>query len=68
MEVGNGSWGKIDYLCHYCGYHWMYSSKSSTVVHVNSYNENKKETKRAAKPTAKGIKISKKLRNPYAEF
>lgn len=18
--VGNGSWGKIDYLCHYCGY------------------------------------------------
>lgn len=19
--VGNGSWGKIDYLCNYCGYH-----------------------------------------------
>lgn len=19
-EVGNGTWGKIDYLCHYCGY------------------------------------------------
>lgn len=18
--IGNGSWGKIDYLCHYCGY------------------------------------------------
>lgn len=19
-EIGNGTWGKIDYLCHYCGY------------------------------------------------
>lgn len=22
-EVGNGSWGKIDYLCNYCGYHYV---------------------------------------------
>lgn len=20
MDIGNGTWGKIDYLCHYCGY------------------------------------------------
>lgn len=19
-QIGNGTWGKIDYLCHYCGY------------------------------------------------
>lgn len=22
-EVGNGTWGKIDYLCHYCGYSYI---------------------------------------------
>ena len=21
-QVGNGTWGKIDFLCHYCGWHW----------------------------------------------
>ena len=20
VTLGNGSWGKVDYLCHYCGY------------------------------------------------
>lgn len=33
-NVGNGTWGKIDYLCHYCGYHAILvnniSSKSRT--------------------------------------
>ena len=24
-EVGNGTWGKIDYLCHYCGYSYIIS-------------------------------------------
>lgn len=24
-EVGNGTWGKIDYLCHYCGYIYIIS-------------------------------------------
>lgn len=24
-EVGNGIWGKIDYLCHYCGYSYIIS-------------------------------------------
>lgn len=24
--VGNGTWGKIDYLCHYCGWHWNHIS------------------------------------------
>lgn len=24
-EVGNGTWGKIDYLCHYCGYSYVIS-------------------------------------------
>lgn len=23
-DLGNKSWGKIDYLCHYCGYSWYH--------------------------------------------
>lgn len=23
-DVGNSSWGKIDYLCHYCGYIYIF--------------------------------------------
>lgn len=26
-DVGNGSWGKIDYLCNYCGYTYLMVSK-----------------------------------------
>lgn len=22
--VGNNTWGKIDYLCNYCGWHWTH--------------------------------------------
>lgn len=22
--VGNGTWGKIDFLCHYCEWHWTH--------------------------------------------
>lgn len=29
-NVGNGSWGKIDYLCHYCGYSVFITSRMST--------------------------------------
>lgn len=28
-DLGNKSWGKIDFLCNYCGYSWYKVSKFS---------------------------------------
>ena len=30
--LGNGSWGKVDYLCHYCGYTQTFIDNSSVPV------------------------------------
>ena len=41
-EVGNGSWGKIDYLCNYCGYIWFFvtsaKGKSPKKKNTDSYD------------------------------
>ena len=47
-QIGNGTWGKIDYLCHYCGYTLL---KDNTVNIGNSggdykiHNDKNKENK-----------------------
>lgn len=57
--VGNGTWGKIDYLCKYCGWHWHHISdvvaakqsdkptkkRKSTNVDDNSKNNKPKKMK-----------------------
>ena len=54
-DVGNGSWGKIDYLCHYCGYIYVFvTSVSKKNVRQTSETENtdvinKKVAKRESK-------------------
>lgn len=47
--IGNKSWGRIDYLCHYCGYKLI--TNASVVVSKESYNneDNKKELRNAKK-------------------
>lgn len=49
-DVGNGSWGKIDYLCHVHGYHVFFTksvAKSSTIDDGDgqNYREAKKSRK-----------------------
>lgn len=49
-DIGNGSWGKIDYLCHVHGYHVFFTAsvaKSSTIDDGDgqSYRETKKSRK-----------------------
>lgn len=54
-DVGNGSWGKIDYLCHYCGYIYVFvNSVSKKNIRQTSKIENtnvinKKVAKRESK-------------------
>lgn len=50
--IGIHMWGKIDYLTHYCGWHFMYNNSIGVgTVNVNPDNstENTKSTKKSAK-------------------
>ena len=53
-EVGNGTWGKIDYLCHYCGYSYIISK---------TINSNRKIINREFGNDDDDRKISKKKEN-----
>lgn len=39
--LGNGSWGKVDYLCHYCGYSqtWLNNKPISSPVKEDEDDE-----------------------------
>ena len=38
-EVGNGTWGKIDYLCHYCGYSYIISKTINNFsITINNFS------------------------------
>ena len=53
MDVGNGSWGKIDYLCHYCGYVQTFTASVPMIRKEEDgvSNETKRtKTKRVAAP------------------
>lgn len=64
-DVGNGSWGKIDYLCHYCGYVWIRGSKTTKVYTSEVDSEKPKKAKRV--DLVKNIKnIMKKVK--YADI
>ena len=41
-QVGNGTWGKIDYLCNYCGWHWNHVN---TIVTEKSNDAPRKKRK-----------------------
>ena len=50
-KIGNGTWGKIDYLCHYCGWMWM----KSYGVKINTNTNNTPTHKRDDKKKKKGL-------------
>ena len=47
-KIGNGTWGKIDYLCHYCGWMWMksYGVKINTNTNTNNTPTHKRDDKK----------------------
>lgn len=55
--IGNGTWGKIDYLCHYCGWHWIKSKDIK--ININT-NNTQASYKRDAKKNEDKMKKSKK--------
>ena len=56
--VGNGTWGKIDYLCHYCGYRWIKST--SAIVSVGNKAVKHRKRNNYDEETDTKVKFSKK--------
>lgn len=56
-NIGNGTWGKIDYLCNYCGWRWIKSKDMS--IHVGGNNKPTTH-KRDSKKNEDHMKKSKK--------
>ena len=57
--IGIRMWGKIDYLTHYCGYHFVWDNTAKGVAKVVSENVAKSNA-RAAKKAAKEHKLTDK--------
>lgn len=45
-KIGNGTWGKIDYLCHYCGWMWMKSYGIKIITNTNNTPTHKRDDKK----------------------
>lgn len=59
VVIGIRMWGKIDYLTHYCGYHFVWDNTAKGVAKVVSENVAKSNA-RAAKKAAKEHKLTDK--------
>lgn len=65
-EVGNSTWGKIDYLCHYCGYSYIISktiNNNRKVINREFGDDNDRKTPKKERKQLKldMIKYTKKL-------
>lgn len=53
--IGIRAWGRIDYLCHYCAYHFIWDN-SAIVDRSNYEDSDKKKDLRSIKKESKHIK------------
>ena len=65
-EVGNGTWGKIHYLCHYCGYSYIISktiNSNRKVINREFGDDNDRKTSKEKRKQLKldMVKSTKKL-------
>lgn len=66
QSVGNGTWGKIDYLVHYCGYTQLFTNDKNVNRGINaetkviSNKKEKQETKKATK-----LKLAKEVKQVF---
>lgn len=64
-EVGNGTWGKIDYLCHYCGYIYVRPKTINTrkIINREFGDDNDRKTSKKERKQLKldMVKSTKKL-------
>ena len=58
--IGNTTWGRIDFLTHYCG--WTFIWNNDIIINGRNFsdNDNAKKRKREAKKLAKETSLSNK--------
>lgn len=56
-EVGNGTWGKIDYLCHYCGYSYIISKTINSNRKVINREFGNDDDRKISKKERKQLKL-----------
>lgn len=54
--IGNKRWGRIDFLCHYCGYHLVREDGAVANISVNDDRNDKRK-----KDELKKKKLNKKM-------
>lgn len=57
--LGNNSWGRIDYLTHYCGWHFIYDDRLS-IIYIRDNDADAKKKKREMKKESKTPKLTNK--------
>lgn len=56
-EVGNGTWGKIDYLCHYCGYSYIISKTINSNRKIINREFGNDDDRKISKKERKQLKL-----------
>lgn len=59
--IGIHMWGKIDYLVHYCGWHFIYDNSANPSSYVSENSDNRNNA-RAQKKAAKEHKLTDKTK------
>lgn len=66
QTVGNGTWGKIDYLVHYCGYTQIFTNDKSVKRSTNAETKvisNKKEKQETKQSVM--LKLAKEVKQVF---
>lgn len=58
--IGNRSWGRIDYLVNYCGYHFYWDNSAIVVPIMNNYNNERKDKKELKKVAKAKVAVNNK--------
>lgn len=59
--IGNKTWGRIDYLTHYCGWHFFYNNEVKVARSLSTgEGDSTKSRKRDAKKAAKDNTLTNK--------
>lgn len=58
--IGNKTWGRIDYLTHYCGWTFIWNNEVSISVRYTDNDNDNAKSKRAAKRAAKENTLTNK--------
>ena len=60
--IGIHMWGKIDFLIHYCGWHFVWNNQAGTGGYIGSSDDSNKKTYRELKKASKAPKLTNKTK------